>query len=216
MALTFYFHPLSSYCHKALIALYENATPFVAKVVNLQDPAESEAFRKLWPVRKFPLLHDADRDRTIPESSIIIEYLDQYYPGRTRFIPSDPDVARETRLQDRFFDLYIHQPMQQAVGDRLRPAESRDPFGVNEAKTRLRSSYDIADQHLAGRAWAMGDEFTMADCAAAPALFFADKVVPFAGTHRNLAAYFARLQQRPSYARVLKEAQPFMQHFPKE
>jgi glutathione S-transferase len=216
MALTFYFHPLSSFCHKALIALYENDTPFVPKVVNLQDPAEAEALRQLWPVRKFPLLHDADRDRTIPESSIIIEYLDQYYPGRTHFIPRDPDRARETRLQDRFFDLYVHLPMQQAVGDRLRPAESRDPFGVNEAKTRLRSSYDIADKHLAGKTWAMGDEFSMADCAAAPALFFADKVVPFAGTHASLGAYFARLKQRPSYARVLREAEPFLQYFPKE
>jgi glutathione S-transferase len=216
MALTLYFHPLASYCHKALIALYENATPFVAKVVNLQDPAESEALRKLWPVRKFPLLHDAERDRTIPESSIIIEYLDQYYPGRTRFIPADADLARETRLWDRFFDLYIHQPMQQAVGDRLRPAEARDPFGVNEAKARLSSSYDIAEQQLAGRTWAMGDAFTLADCAAAPALFFADKVVPFAVTHPNLAAYLARLKQRPSYARTLEEAEPFMQYFPKE
>jgi glutathione S-transferase len=216
MALTFYFHPLASYCHKALIALYENATPFAAKVVNLQDPAESEALRKLWPVRKFPLLHDADRDRTIPESSIIIEYLDQHYPGGTRFIPADADLAREMRLWDRFFDLYIHQPMQQAVGDRLRPAESRDPFGVNEAKTRLSSSYDIADRHLAGKTWAMGDKFTLADCAAAPALFFADKVVPFAASHPNLAAYLARLKQRPSYARTLAEAEPFMQYFPKE
>jgi glutathione S-transferase len=216
MTLTFYFHPLSSYCHKALIALYENDTPFVGKVVNLQDPAESAALRKLSPVGKFPLLHDAGRDRTIPESSIIIEYLNQHYPGRTRFIPSDPDRARETRFQDRFFDLYVHQPMQQAVGDRLRPAESRDAFGVNEAKTRLRSSYDIADQHFAGRTWAMGDEFTLADCAAAPALFFADKVVPFAATHPHLAAYLTRLKQRPSYARALKEAKPFMQYFPKE
>jgi glutathione S-transferase len=216
MSLTFYFHPLSSFCHKALIALYENDTPFTPKVVNLQDPAEAEALRKLWPVRKFPLLHDADGDRTIPESSIIIEYLDQHHPGRTRFIPRDPDRARETRLQDRFFDLYIHLPMQQAVGDRLRPAEARDPFGVNEAKARMRSSYDVAEQRLAGKTWAMGDEFTMADCAAAPALFFADKVVPFADTHPNLAAYFARLKQRPSYARTLKEAEPFLQYFPKE
>jgi glutathione S-transferase len=216
MALTFYFHPLSSYCHKALIALYENATPFIPKVVNLQDPAEAESLRELWPVRKFPVLHDGERDRTIPESSMIVEYLDQHYPGRTRFIPRDAELALETRLWDRFFDLYLHQPMQQAVGDRLRPAKSRDPYGVDEAKTRLRSSYDVADKRLAGRTWVMGDEFTLADCAAAPALFFADKVEPFTGSHPALGAYLARLQQRPSYARTLEEAEPFMQYFPKD
>jgi glutathione S-transferase len=120
MALTLYFHPLSSFCHKALIALYENDTAFAPRTVNFQDPAESEAFRKLWPVRKFPLLQDSNGDRIIAESSIIIEYLDQHYPGRTRFIPSDPDRARETRFYDRFFDLYIHLPLQQVIGDRLR------------------------------------------------------------------------------------------------
>ncbi len=216
MALTFYFHPLSSYCHKALIALYENETPFIPKVVNLGDPAESEAFKKLWPVRKFPVLHDTDGDRTIPESSIIIEYLDHHYPGRTRFIPRDADHAREMRFRDRFFDLYIHAPMQQVIGDRLRPADAKDAFGVAEAKARIAGSYDIAEKMLAGKTWALGNDFTLADCAAAPALFYGGMVVPFAATHPTLAAYFERLKQRPSYARVLKEAEPFLQFVPKE
>jgi glutathione S-transferase len=214
MALTLYFHPLSSFCHKALIALYENDTAFTPKSVNFQDKAESEAFRKLWPVRKFPLLQDGDR--LIPESSIIIEYLDQHHPGRTRFIPSDPDKARETRFYDRFFDLYIHLPMQQAIGDRLRPQDARDPFGVKDARSRITSSYDIADKFLAGKTWVMGDEFTLADCSAAPALFYADMVTPFTETHPTLAAYFARLKQRPSYARTLREAEPYLQYVPKE
>ena len=216
MALTFYFHPLSSYCHKALIALYENDTPFIPKVVNLGDPAESEALKKLWPVRKFPVLHDTDGDRTIPESSIIIEYLDHHYPGRTRFIPRDADHAREMRFRDRFFDLYIHAPMQQVIGDRLRPADAKDAFGVAEAKARIAGSYDIAEKLLAGKTWALGNDFTLADCAAAPALFYGGMVVPFAETHPTLAAYFERLKQRPSYARVLKEAEPFLQFVPKE
>lgn len=216
MALTFYFHPLSSYCHKALIALYENDTPFIPKAVNLGDPAESEALKKLWPVRKFPVLHDTDGDRTIPESSIIIEYLDHHYPGRTRFIPRDADHAREMRFRDRFFDLYIHAPMQQVIGDRLRPADAKDAFGVAEAKARIAGSYDIAEKMLAGKTWALGNDFTLADCAAAPALFYGGMVVPFAETHPTLAAYFERLKQRPSYARVLKEAEPFLQFVPKE
>jgi glutathione S-transferase len=216
MALTLYFHPLSSFCHKALIALYENDTAFMPKSMNFQDTAESEAFRKLWPVRKFPLLRDSEGDRLIPESSIIIEYLDQHHPGGTRFIPSDPDKARDTRFYDRFFDLYIHLPMQQAIGDRLRPQDSRDPFGVKEAKSRIKSSYDIAEKFLAGKTWAMGDDFTLADCSAAPALFFADMVAPFAETHPTLAAYFGRLKQRPSYARTLREAEPYLQYVPKE
>jgi glutathione S-transferase len=141
MSLTFHFHPLASYCQKALIALYENDTPFTPQIVDLGNEAERAALLKLWPIGKFPVLRDEARDQTIPESSIIIEYLGRHYPGGTPLIPADADLAWQTRLRDRFYDLYAHEPMQKIVGDRPRPAEKRDPFGVEEARARLQTSY---------------------------------------------------------------------------
>jgi glutathione S-transferase len=214
MSLKLFFHPLASFCQKVLIALYENETPFEPHIVDLADEASGAAFKKLWPVGKMPVLRDEARDRTIPESSIIIEYLAQHYPGHTRLIPADADLALRTRLGDRFFDLYVHEPMQKIVGDRLRPAGKGDPHGVEAARAQLRLSYDMIDSDMATRTWAMGDAFSMADCAAAPPLFFANKLMPFGRTHRNLAGYFARLTKRPSYARALEEAQPYLKLFP--
>ena len=146
VSLTLHFHPLSSFCHKALIALYENGTPFTPQIVNLMDEAERAAFRRLWPIGKFPVLRDDARGETVPESSVMIEYLDRHYPGRTRFIPTDAEDARKVRLRDRFFDLYIHLPMQKIVGDRLRPADRKDPHGVEEARSadRDRTRHDRA------------------------------------------------------------------------
>jgi glutathione S-transferase len=216
MSLTLHFHPLSSFCHKALIALYENDTPFTPNIVNLQDEREREAFRKLWPIGKFPVLRDDARGQTVAESSIIIEYLDQHYPGKTRFIPADPEQARGVRMSDRFYDLHIHMHMQKIVGDRLRPAGAKDPHGVEDARTRMATALGMAEQDMARRSFAAGDTFTLADCAAAPALFYADRVMPFAGTYPNLLAYVEGLKQCPSYARVLKEAEPYFKYFPKE
>jgi glutathione S-transferase len=215
MSLTLHFHPLASYCHKALIALYENDTPFTPNLVNLGDEHERAALLKLWPIGKFPVLCDDARDQTVPESTVIIEYLDRNYPGRTRFIPAEADLALQTRLRDRFYDLYVHEPMQRIVCDRLRPQGSKDPQGVEEARARLRTAYRMIDQEMAPRTWAVGDDFGLADCAAAPALFYANEVLPFEG-HTNLAAYFDRLKGRPSYARVLKEAEPYFAMFPRE
>jgi glutathione S-transferase len=215
MSLKLYYHPLSSYCWKALIALYENDTPFTPVLVDLGNADERMALLKLWPIGKFPVLRDDATDRTIPETSIIIEYLDHQYPGRTRFIPADTDLARQTRLRDRFYDLYVHLPMQKVVGDRLRPEGSKDPYGVDEAKARISSCYGMIDKEMAGRIWAMGEAFTLADCAAAPALFYGSMVVPFGDTHKNVTAYFERLKARPSFARVLKEAEPYFAMFPK-
>jgi glutathione S-transferase len=219
MSLTVYLHPLASYCQKALIALYENGTPFTPQIVDLGNAAERAALLKLWGIGKFPVLRDETRDQTIPESSIIIEYLDRHYPGRTRLVPADADLAWQIRLRDRFYDLYVHEPMQKIVNDRLRPAEKRDPFGVEEARARLQTAYGMIEQEmatmtLANKSWAMGDAFTMADCAAAPSLFYANLVMPFASDHKNVAAYFDRLKARPSYARVLKEAEPYLKLFP--
>ena len=214
MSLTLHFHPLSSFCHKVLIALYENDTPFKPHIVDLGEAASAAAFKKIWPIGKFPVLRDDAADRTVPESSIIIEYLDLHYPGRTRFLPADPDLARQTRFRDRFFDLHMNVPMQKIVTDRLRPAGQNDAFGVEQARSLLRTALDLVEQDMATKTWAMGDAFSMADCAAAPALFYTDKVMPFAATHKNAAAYFKRLLQRPSYARTLEEAQPYFALFP--
>ena len=214
MSLTLHFHPLASFCQKALIALYENGTPFTPKLVDLASATERAALLKLWPIGKFPVLRDEARNQTIPESSVIIEYLDRHYPGRTRFIPAEPDLAWQTRLRDRFYDLYVHEPMQKIVGDRLRPAGKNDSLGVEEAKARLRVSYGMIDREMAATTWAMGDAFGLADCAAAPSLFYANEVMPF-DAHKNVAAYFDRLRARPSYARVLKEAEPYFAMFPR-
>jgi glutathione S-transferase len=216
MSLTLHFHPLASYCHKVLIALYENETPFTPNLVDLGNEAERAALLKLWPIGKFPVLRDDARDQNVPESSVIIEYLDRYYPGRTQFITGDADRARGIRLRDRFYDLYVHEPMQKIVGDRLRPQGKDDPHGVEEAKARLKASYGMIDQEMASRTWAMGEAFSLADCAAAPALFYADEVLPFGDTHHNVAAYFNRLKARPSYLRVLREAEPYFAMFPRE
>jgi glutathione S-transferase len=214
MSLKFFFHPLASYCQKVLIALYENGTHFEPHVVDFSNEASAAAFRKLWPIAKMPVLRDEARDRTIPESSIIIEYLGQHYPGPTPLIPADAEQALQTRLRDRFYDLYVHEPMQKIVGDKLRPAGKTDPYGVEAARAQLLKSYGMIDAEMAATTWAMGDAFTLADCAAGPPLFFANKLIPFGDSHRNLAGYFERLTQRPSFARSLAEAEPYMKFFP--
>jgi glutathione S-transferase len=214
MSLTLYFHPLSSFCQKVLIAFYENDTPFEPHIVDLADDAARAAFLKIWPVGKFPVLRDEAADRTIPESSIIIEYLDRHYPGRAALVPADADLAWQTRLRDRFYDLSVNVPMQKVVTDRLRPPGRNDAFGVAQAKAQLQTALGMIDRDMATRTWAMGDVFGMADCAAAPSLFYADRVMPFAATHPNAARYLDRLMNRPSFARALKEAQPYLALFP--
>ena len=214
MALTLYYHPLSSYCMKVLIALYENGTPFTAHLVRLREPAERAEFLKLWPLGKFPVLTDGDR--LVPESSIIIEYLDQKHPGRTRFIPAEADAARQMRMRDRFFDLHVMEQMTKIVGDRLRPEGRHDPLGVEEARTRLATALGMADEALAGKAYAFGESFTMADCAAVPSLFYAAKIVEgFGSTYPAVAGYLDRQAKRGSVARTLREAEPYMDLFPK-
>ena len=179
MSLTLHFHPLASYCWKALIALYENDIPFTPNLVDLGNPAERAALVKLWGIGKFPVLRDDARNETVPESSIIIEYLDRHYRGPTRFIPDDPGRALQTRLRDRFYDLYVHLPMQKIMLDRMRPADKKDPHGVEEARAQLRTSYAMIEQQMANGGWAMGEDFSLADCAAAPPLFYGSMVVPF-------------------------------------
>src|SRR5438128_264993 len=146
MSLKLYLHPLSSFCMKVLIALYENDTPFEREIVDLSDPTSNANFKKIWPIGKFPVLRDDARDRTIPESSIIIEYLSQHYPGRARLLPDDPELARQVRFRDRFYDLHLHLPMQKIVGDRLRPPGKNDPHGVEEAKAMMRTAQGMIEK----------------------------------------------------------------------
>jgi glutathione S-transferase len=216
MSLKLYFHPLSSFCHKALIALYENDIPFEPVFVDLSDEKSSATLRSLWPVAKFPVLRDEARQRTIAEATVIIEYLDAFYPGAAKFVPADPDLAWQTRMWDRFYDLYVHISMQKIVGDNLRPAGAKDPFGVEQAKAMLKTAYGMIDCEMAGKTWAIGDAYTLVDCAASPALFYANTAMPFDPAQRNLKAYYDRLMARPSYARTLKEAEPHFQMFPME
>jgi glutathione S-transferase len=197
-----------------MIALYENATPFTPHIVDLMDDTSAAEFKKIWPIGKFPVLRDEARDWTVPESNIIIEYLDQHYPGATRLVPEDADLARQTRMRDRFFDLYVNATMQKIVTDRLRPEGQNDTLGVQEARQRLETAIGMLDQDMTDRTWAMGEQFSMADCAAAPSLFYANKVTPLAETHKNAAAYLDRLMQRPSFAQALEEARPYFNLFP--
>jgi glutathione S-transferase len=214
MSLVFHGHPLSSYCWKVLIALYENGTPFEQKLVDLGDPEERAAFAALWPIAKMPVLEDEMRGEAIPETSIIIDYLHAHYPGPVRFVPEDGERARQVRLWDRIYDLYLQGPMQKVVGDRLRPEGAKDAFGVEEARALLAIGLGMVDKEVAGRTWTIGEEFTLADCAAAPALFYADKVMPIEGRYPNAMALLERLKERPSFARVLVEAEPYFQYFP--
>ena len=214
MSLVLHYHPLASFCWKVLIPLYENGTPFEPLIVDLGDEKSRAAFAKLWPHAKFPLLQDTRRERLVPESAIIIDYLDAYYPGPVRFLPEDGDLAWQARLADQFYDRYVHEPMQKVVTDRIRPAGSHDPYGVAQARETLAVSYPMIDDDMRDKEWAIGEAFTLADCAAFPALFYANKVEPFVGKYPNVTGYLDRLSGRPSIMRVLAEAGPYFKFFP--
>jgi glutathione S-transferase len=203
-----YYHPIASFCWKVLIGLYERDLDFTRASVDLASDAERAAFLKLSPLGKMPAL--VDGDRVVLETTIILEYLERRHPG---LFPSDPDRLLECRALDRFYDAYVQGPMQKIVGDKLRPEDKRDAYGVAEARAQLDAAYAVADEQMHGRTWALGDDFSLADCAAAPALYYADRVHPLA-SHATLAAYRDRLHARPSFARVFEEAKPLMHLFP--
>jgi glutathione S-transferase len=205
-------HPFSSYCQKVLIALYENHTPFGLRMLGPDDADNLTEFARLWPLAKFPLLLDGER--AVAESSIIIEYLQIEHPGAARMIPDDADAALETRMLDRIFDAYVMTPLQKIVFDAMRPQGSKDSAGVADARALLDKSYAWLDTRLAGHTWANGGDFSLADCAAAPSLFYADWAHPIGEAHAALRAYRARLLQRPSFARAVDEARPYRHLFP--
>ncbi|MBV8847974.1 MAG: glutathione S-transferase family protein [Methylobacteriaceae bacterium] len=212
MPLTLFAHPFSSYSQKVLIALYENGTSFDFRVLDPQHPDNGAAFARLWPMAKFPLLLDSDRP--VMESSTIIEYLQLHYPGPVRLIPDDRIAGLEVRMLDRIFDNHVMANMQRVVADALRPPERRDAVEVEKAKSALETAYGWLDTHMSRREWAAGD-FSLADCAAAPSLFYADWVHPIeAARFAALRAYRTRLLARPSFARAVDEARPFRAYFP--
>lgn len=205
-----YAHPFSSYCQKVLIALYENDTPFEFRM--LADAESMAELEGLWPMKRFPVLLDGAR--TITEASIIIEHLGLEHPGPVRLIPQDPRAALEVRALDRFFDNYVSTPQQKVVFDAIRPEELRDATGVADAKAMLETSYRWLDGHMAGREWAAGDAFSLADCGAAPFLFYADWTHPIDPAFANVLTYRRRLLARPSFAQAVDEARPYRQLFP--
>jgi glutathione S-transferase len=212
MALQLYFHPFSSYCQKALVALYENEVPFERQLLEGPDSPAAQRLAALWPIKRFPVL--VDGERTVMEATCIIEYLGLYYPGPVAMIPADPKAALETRLMDRFFDNYVSTPQSRIVFEALRPADARDPYGVTQAREMLDTSYAWLDKTMARRTWAAGEQFSLADCAAAPFLFYADWTHPIAARYANVLAYRRRLLQRPSFARAVDEARPYRGLFP--
>jgi glutathione S-transferase len=212
MSLQLFAHPFSSYCQKALIALYENNTAFTFRMLSPEDPATGQEFAGLWPIKRFPIL--TDNGRTIVEATTIIEYLDQFYPGAVRLIPANAKDAIEVRMMDRVFDNYISAPQQRVVFDALRKPEARDAQGVAEARAMLDTTYAWLDDLMSSREWAAGERFSLADCAAAPALFYADWTHAIDRRFGNQHAYRSRLLARPSFARAVDEARVYRPFFP--
>lgn len=212
MTIEVFGHPFSSYTQKALIALYENDTPFTFRTIAPDEADNNARFAALWPIRKFPIL--VEDGRTVLEATAIIEHLAARHPGPIALIPADPDLAVEARMMDRVFDNYVMTPQGKFVWDVLRPEADRDPYGVNEARTMLETIYAWLDERMAARTWAVGDTFTLADCAAAPSLFYADWTHEIPAQFTNLKAYRARLLARPSVARAVDGGRPYRHYFP--
>ena len=205
-----YAHPFSSYCQKVLVALYENGTPFDYR--SLEDAQNGAELAALWPMKRFPVL--VDGQRTVLEASCIIEYLQLHHPGAVRLIPADADAALDVRMLDRFFDNYVSTPQQKVVFDALCTETDRDPHGVRKARAMLETSYAWLDARMATRTWACGDDFSLADCGAAPFLFYADWTHAIEPRFANVRAYRERLLARPSFKRAVDEARPFRPYFP--
>lgn len=206
-----YGHPFSSYTQKALIAFYEKRAPFAFRALGPDDPATGAEWMGLWPIGKFPVV-DCD-GLTIVEATSIIEWLEIHAPDGPAMIPAEPATALQVRMRDRIFDNYVMGPMQTIVLDRLRPEGAQDAYGVEKARETLDRTYAWLDAELSSREWAAGADFSMADCAAAPALFYADWAHPFDG-RPNLIAYYERLRARPSVARCVEDARAFRHFFP--
>jgi glutathione S-transferase len=210
MTLTLYAHPFSSYCQKALTALYENGTPFEYRRLDQHGAMDELAAR--WPIRRFPLL--VDEGRTIAEATVIVEHLALFHPGPVQLLPDDPRAALDVRFMDRFFDNYMATPQQKIVFDAMRNEHERDARGVADARTLLETAYAWLDNVMKDREWAAGDRFSLADCGAAPFLFYADWTHRIDPKFEHVLAYRRRLLKRPSFARAVDEARPYRHLFP--
>jgi glutathione S-transferase len=210
MLLTLYYHPLSSYCQKVLVALYETGLPFTPHLINLGDEADRALLAAHWPLCKLPVLFDAAAQRSLPESTTIIDYLDQQPGAAARLVPAEPAQALQVRLWDRIFDNHVHTPMQQIVADRIWQTQA----DLSRQRALIQAAYRIIDQQLAHHPWAAGTGFSLADCAAAPALFYARTLEPLPAHTPHLRAYFERLVERPSVRRTLQQARPYFDHYP--
>ncbi len=206
-----YYHPLSTYSQKVLIACYEKAITFSPNIINLDDPVMRKKYNKVYPIGKLPLLI-TDQDHMIPESSIIIEYFDNNYRKTPRLIPKDADKARQVRFRDRMHDLYLNDPTVTILFENLKAENRRNPALINKSRRTLDVIYEFLNHELKGHTWSNGEDFSMADCAAAPALFYAQRVHPF-NKYPTIKAYFSRLMGRPSYQKVIREAEPLMKKF---
>jgi len=212
MSLVLFAHPFSSYCQKVLIALYENDTPFTLRMLAPNDAEASTEHARIWPIKKMPTL--VDDGHPVVEATIIVEHLTLRHPGRVRLLPADPREALDVRMLDRIFDNYVMTPMQKIVGDAIRRPDERDARGVADARALLDTTYRWLDGALAGREWAAGGDFGLADCAGAPALFYADWAHAIDPAFANVRAYRARLLARPSVTRAVDEARPYRPFFP--
>jgi glutathione S-transferase len=210
MALTLYSHPFSSYCQKVLVALWENDVAFTYR--HLEAPGAAEERARLWPLGRFPVL--VDDGQVVVESSIIIEHLDLHHPGPVRLVPDAREPALEVRFMDRFFDNYVMSAMQKPVLEALKGERGRTDEARAEAHLALDTAYAWLEERLAGRTWAAGEAFSMADCAAAPSLFYADWVPQIGPAFPRLRAYRSRLLARPSFTRAVDEGRPYRHYFP--
>ena len=210
MSLTLYYHPLSSFCHKVLVALYEYGIEFETRLIDLSSEKDREELKALWSLCKFPVIVDQKHPHGLPESSVIIEYLDRFYAGEHCLLPSDWETALQVRLWDRFFDQYVQGPLQRIVADRLHETQG----DMTAEHNTLTTAYGMLDRQLACRNWVASQTFSMADCAAAPALFYASTLLPLPDDHGHLRGYFDRLMQRPSVERVIEQAKPWFAFYP--
>ncbi len=192
-------HPFAAYCWKPLIAFYDRDVAFERQYVG--DAEDRARLAELWPTGNIPVL--VDGDAVLGEASVVVEY-----------VTPELVTGLDARLWDRLVEAQVMTPMQKIVADRLRPEDERDPYGVAEARATLDRAYPMLDAQLTDT-WLAGPEFSLADCCAAPALFYANVVHRWdEDAHPRLTAYYARLQARPSVARVIEEARPYREVFP--
>jgi glutathione S-transferase len=203
-----YYNPVSTFSQKVIMGFHEKGQTFDGQVVDLFSPEGAAAYRKVYPLGKVPVLVLSD-GWMIPESAIILEYLDTHVEGGTRLLPKDPDQARQARFHERVSDLYLHEPLATVLFDGMKPEAEREPKRVAKAKERLDVMYAMMDKHYAKNTWALGEAFSVADCSAAPPLGYLRGMYSF-DRYPNLVAYAGRLAERPSYRKAFEEAAPIV------